>query len=187
MKLFNHFAVCTALSCLVVLPSFAQQAPTGAPSTVPAANPADVATMDAILAAMYDVISGPAKVPRNWDRMRSLFIPGARLIPTGARPGGEVLANVRDLEGYIATATQTFDKIGFFETEAARRVEQFGHIAHVFSTYETRHAKEEAKPFQRGINSIQLLYDNKRWWIVTIYWEGERADNPIPETYLRSK
>src|SRR6476619_4934330 len=74
---------------------------TPSPAAIPPANPADVATMDSIIAAVYDVISGPAKTPRNWDRFRSLFVPGARLIPTGRRQTGEVVARVRTPEEYI--------------------------------------------------------------------------------------
>ena len=75
---------------------------------------------------------------------------------------------------------------GFFEREVARRTEQFGHILHAFSTYEARHKAEDAKPFLRGINSIQLMNDGKRWWIVTVFWEAESAQTPLPEKYLKS-
>jgi hypothetical protein len=153
--------------------------------TTPAANPADVATMDSIIAAVYDVISGPAGKKRDWDRMRSLFLPGARLIPTGARPNGAYGSRVVTVDEYIERSSGFFEKEGFYEREAARITEQFGQIAHVFSTYESRHAPEDAKPFQRGINSIQLMNDGKRWWIVTIFWQGEDEKTPLPEKYLK--
>ena len=79
----------------------AQTPPASAAPQAPAADPKDVATMDAIVAALYDVISGPAGQKRNWDRFRSLFVPGARLIPTGRRPTGEVVSRVRTPEEYI--------------------------------------------------------------------------------------
>jgi hypothetical protein len=161
----------------------AQSTPSQIPATRPA-NPADVATIDSTIAALYDVISGPAG-KRNWDRFRSLFIPGARLIPTGRRQSGEVGSRVLTVEDYVQRAGAAFEKEGFFEREAARRVEMFGNIAHVFSTYESRHTKEDAKPFQRGINSIQLMNDGKRWWVVTIFWQGEDEKNPLPEKYLK--
>src|SRR6185295_11562842 len=112
-----------------------------APSAAPVApaNPADVASVESIVAAVYDVISGPASKKRDWARMRSLFIPGARMIPTSARPTGEVGSRVLDVDAYIERSEPFFAKEGFFEKEAARRVERFGHIAHVFSTYEARH------------------------------------------------
>jgi len=153
-----------------------------APAT-PAANPADVATMDSIISSLYDVISGPAGT-RNWDRLRSLFIPGARLIPTGPRPTGEVGSRVLTVEDYVQRAGPRLEREGFFEREVARRAEVFGNIAHVFSTYESRHAKDDAKPFQRGINSIQLMNDGKRWWVVTVFWQGEDEKNPLPQKYL---
>jgi hypothetical protein len=152
---------------------------------MPAANPADVASMDAIIAAVYDVISGPAGKKRDWDRMRSLFIPGARLIPTGPRPAGGYGSRVLTVDEYIGRASGVFDKEGFYEKEVARQTELFGQIAHAFSTYESRHSPDEAKPFQRGINSIQLMNDGKRWWIVTIFWQGEDEKTPLPEKYLK--
>jgi hypothetical protein len=78
------------------------------------------------------------------------------------------------------------ERNGFFEKEIARRTEQFGHIAHVWSTYESRHQADDPEPFMRGINSIQLIYDDTRWWIITIYWEHEGVDSPIPERYLET-
>jgi hypothetical protein len=150
----------------------------------PAAKPADVASVDSIVAALYDVISGPAG-KRDWDRFRSLFIPGARLIPTGVRQTGEVASRVITADDYAQRNGPFFEKNGFFEREAARRTETFGNIAHVFSTYESRHAKDEAKPFQRGINSIQLMNDGKRWWIVTVFWQAEDEKNPLPEKYVK--
>jgi hypothetical protein len=154
-----------------------------APETV-VANPADVASIESIVNAAYDSISGPAGKKRDWNRVRSLFMPGARLIPTGKNAEGKTAAQVLDVDGYFARANDYLEKNGFFEKEIARRTEQFGHIAHVFSTYESRHKADDPKPFARGINSIQLMYDGKRWWIVTIYWQQESADDPIPEKYL---
>src|SRR5919201_27574 len=124
---------------------------------VPAARSADVSSVDAIVAAVYDVISGPAGAKRDWDRMRSLFVPGARLIPAIATPEGGAIARVTDVDGYIQRASPAFEKDGFFEREISRKVDSFGNIAHVFSTYESRHAPGDPAPFARGINSFQLL------------------------------
>lgn len=150
------------------------------------AAPSDVASIDAIIAALYDVISGPAGKKRDWNRMRSLFVPGARLIPLARSPQKEITARVLDVEGYINASGNYLETNGFFEKEIARRTERFGNLAHVFSTYDSRNKMEDAKPFARGINSIQLMYDGSRWWIVTIFWESERPDNPIPSEYLKS-
>jgi hypothetical protein len=160
------------------------QVPQSDKPPAPAANASDVASMDSIVAALYDVISGPAGKKRDWDRFQSLFIPGARLIPTGKRQSGEVGARVSTVEGYATANSKFLEENGFFEKEIARRTEIFGNIAHVFSTYESRHKAEDPKPFARGINSIQLMNDGKRWWIVTVFWQGEGPDNPLPEKYL---
>ena len=154
-------------------------------STSQPPDPRDVESIDAIIAASYDVISGPAGKKRDWNRDRSLFYPGARLIPT-AKPGSNdgLAPQILDVEGFIARVEPYFAEHGFFETEIARRTEQFGHIAHVWSTYESRHSADDSRPFMRGINSFQLFYDGKRWWIVNIFWQQESAEDPIREEYL---
>jgi hypothetical protein len=179
------------VACLFFAASLvsAQEKPAAPPPqaekpATPAANSADVSSPDAILAALYDVISGPAG-KRDWDRMRSLFVPGARLIPARRdAQSGEFRALVLDVEGYISRSAPFLEKEGFFEKEIARRSERFGNILHAFSTYESRHKADDAAPFARGINSIQLLFDGKRWWIVTIYWQGESPDTPLPKEFL---
>ena len=193
----NVLALVVSLFCVAVVATGQEkQKPMSAPSPSPkpmlaepnviaSPNPADVASVDSIIAAVYDVISGPAGKKRDWDRMRSLFLPGARLIPTGARPGGAYGSRVLTVDEYIERSSGFFDKEGFYEKEVARTTEQFGQIVHAFSTYESKHAPDEAKPFQRGINSIQLMNDGKRWWIVTIFWQGEDEKTPLPEKYLK--
>jgi hypothetical protein len=149
---------------------------------------ADSSSIDAIINAAYDGISGPAGQKRDWDRERSLYFPGARLIPT-AKAGeddADVAPNILDIEGFIARVEPFFAKSGFYEKEIARRTEQFGRMAQVWSIYESRHDPSDPEPFMRGINSIQLFNDGKRWWILNIYWQQESADHPIPEKYLTS-
>lgn len=151
----------------------------------PPANPADVESIDAIMAAVYDVISGPAGQARDWDRMRSLFVPGARLIPTGRTPQGEARHRVLTLEDYIRTSGPFLERNGFFESELGRVTERYGNVVHVFSSYDSKNKLEDPEPFARGVNSFQLWYDGTRWWVVTIFWEGETPGNPIPEKYLK--
>jgi hypothetical protein len=160
-----------------------QATPSPAPPATPAARPGDVDSIDHILAAVYDVISGPPG-PRDWDRFRSLFYSGARLIPTHRDDKGVVSARVLTTDEYEARGQAYFSKEGFFENSVANHVETWDTIAHVWSTYESRHAKGE-KPFARGINSFQLMNDGKRWWILSIFWEQEDAAHPIPEKYLK--
>jgi hypothetical protein len=143
----------------------------------------DAASIDGVVRALYEVISGPAGAPRDWDRERNLFFPGARLVPTRLGPDGLPIADVFDLEGYIASRTPMFEKDSFFETEVGRRTFVFGNIAHVLSSYELSRAPGE-KPFVRGVNSIQLYNDGKRWWVVSIAWDSERPGNPLPDVRL---
>ena len=168
------------------------QTQTPAQTPVPASAPvqaraADVESIDAIVAALYDVISGEAGKPRDWNRMRSLFAPEGRLMAVGKRPEGTVVLRTMTVEDYIGRNAKAFATTGFFEREAARTSEVFGQIAQVFSTYESRHAAGDAKPFQRGINSIQLVHDGKRWWIVNLVWRAEDEGLPLPERYLRKQ
>ena len=144
----------------------------------------DVSSIDSIIAALYAVISGRAGEKRDWDRFRGLFAPGARLIPTGRRPDGTQGMRTLTPEDYATTIGPNLERRGFFEREIGRRTEQFGGIAHVFSTYDSKALPTDTVPFARGINSIQLMNDGKRWWVVTIFWDSERKDNPLPSKYL---
>ncbi|WP_205746084.1 MULTISPECIES: hypothetical protein [Dyella] len=152
------------------------------PAETPAARPEDVASINAIVGAVYDVISGPKGQERDWNRMRSLFAPGARLISARTKDG-VTSARVLSVEDYIQLAGPMLKKDGFFEREAHRTEDRYGNIVQLFSTYESRHDASDAKPFQRGINSFQLMFDGKRWWVVTIYWQGETPEFPIPKQY----
>jgi hypothetical protein len=171
---------------------------TGSAQAATGPRASDVASIDSIIAALYDVISGPAGQKRDWERMRSLFVPGARLMPTSpVRPEGTApdaplkgdesyATHVLDVDGYIARGGPYLEEHGFFESETARRTETYGHIAHAWSTYDSRHKADDPKPFARGINSIQLMNDGKRWWVVSIFWEAETPRTPLPQKYLKS-
>jgi hypothetical protein len=148
----------------------------------PVAKPADTDSVDTVVHAVYDVISGPAGT-RDWARFRSLFAEGARLIPIRVN-GDSSSASVMTPDEYAQKAGANFEKNAFFESEASRRVETFGNIAHVFSTYESRRAPGE-KPFARGINSFQLVKIGGAWKVMTILWDSERPANPLPEKYLK--
>jgi hypothetical protein len=147
----------------------------------PSAKPDDVKSVDNILAALYDVISGPAG-ERDWNRFRSLFVPNARLTSAEKSPDGEIHVRPNSVEDYVRLGGNYFLKNGFFEKPIVSRVQTFGNVAQVFSSYESRHAPGEA-PFARGINSFQLAYDGKRWWVVNVLWDEERPDNPLPKEF----
>ena len=174
-KLLFILVVCLAMTAS----TFAQ--------TAKEANPADVSSLDAIMKAVYDVISGDAGKARDWDRFRSLFHKDARLIPSGKNAQtGVVGARVLTPEDYITRSGPFLEKEGFHERELARHVDMYGNIAQVFSTYHAFKKADDKEPFMRGINSFQLLNDGKRWWVVTIYWQAETPDNLIPKQFLKS-
>ena len=152
------------------------------------ATPADVSSLDGIMKAVYNVISGEAGQKRDWDRFRTLFHKDARMIPSGKNAQtGAVGARVFTPEEYITRSSPFMEKEGFFEREIARRVDTYGNITQVFSTYASYHKADDKTPFARGINSFQLLNDGKRWWVMTIYWQGETPENPLPKKYLKSR
>lgn len=148
------------------------------------ARPADVASIDAIIDALYDVISGPAGQTRDWARFHSLFADGARLIPTAIRPDGSRVMQVWTPQEWVERAGVNLERDGFFEKEIGRVTEEFGQIAHAFSAYDSKRTLADPTPFARGINSIQLRHDGTRWYVVTVFWDSERPDNPIPARYL---
>jgi len=173
-------AVCAAVhSSAQTLP---QKAAIGA--DVQAQVPASVATPDSLIATLYRVISGGAGMKRDWELFRSLFYANARLMPTVADTTTKGFA-LRTLspDDYVKMSAVRLEQ-GFFEREIFRKAEQYGHIYHAFSTYEARQNATDAQPFMRGINSIQLMHDGKRWWIVSILWDMERKDTPLPSQYM---
>lgn len=149
----------------------------------PLAQAGDRDSIDSLTKAVYEVISGPAG-PRNWDRFRSLFADGARLIAIRIS-NGHPAPLVMTVDEYVTRSGANMQTNAFYEAEAARRMETFGNIAHVFSTYESRRAPGD-KPFARGINSFQLVKDGDAWKVMTILWDSEREGSAIPEKYLTS-
>jgi hypothetical protein len=150
----------------------------------PAVRAADGDSIESVVRAVYEVISGPAGA-RDWVRFRALFADGARLIPVRAAPQGGGAPAVWTADEYAQRAGASFEKNAFYESEVARRLETFGNMAQIFSTYESRHAPSE-KPFARGINSFQLVKVGDAWKVMTILWDSERPGNPLPEKYLSS-
>ena len=144
---------------------------------------ADVKSIDGIIAALYDVISGEAGKKRNWERFKILFKPEAKLCATGKDAQNNVRFLAMSVEQYIERSGAQLEKNGFFETEIGRKTDTFGLVTQVFSTYQSK-MKIDGEVFMRGINSIQLVYDDKRYWIVNILWNNETPKNPIPPKYL---
>jgi hypothetical protein len=144
---------------------------------------ADVKSIDAIVKALYDVISGEANAPRDWTRFRNLFKPETRMIPTGKSEAGDFTLKALTPEDYVQIFT-TKVKTGFFERELHHTTEIYGTIAHVFSTYETKE-KKDGPVTNRGINSIQLFKDKDRYYVVNIFWCAESMGFPLPDQYLK--
>jgi hypothetical protein len=144
----------------------------------------NVATLDSTIETLYSVISGDAGVERNWDLFKHLFHKDAKLIPTGKNKEGKHMARYMTPDDYINSSGKWLLENGFHEVEISRNVQTFGNITQVFSTYESFKKKDDKQPFMRGINSIQLMNDGERWWIINIYWMQESEANPIPEEYL---
>ena len=177
------------LLCVLFLTSIGSFAQTPSPTPgAKEANPADVASLDSIMKAVYDVISGDAGQKRDWDRFRTLFHKDAKLIPSGKNPQTGVQgARFLTPEDYITRSGPMLEQNGFHERELARHVDQYGNIAQVFSTYHAFRKKDDKDPFMRGINSFQLMNDGKRWWVINIYWQAETPENKVPEKYLKSQ
>ncbi|MGB5107877.1 MAG: hypothetical protein WBP29_05805 [Candidatus Zixiibacteriota bacterium] len=147
------------------------------------ANPVHVASVSAIITALYDSISFKRGESADWKKMRSLFIPDGRLlIPKRDTTDSTSLSVEQFVErGKIVFQNDTFRGKGFREVETTRREEAFGFIRHIFSAYEAILTDKEDALIGRGINSIQLLWESDRWWIVSMVWNDERPDNPMPD------
>ncbi|MDX1578121.1 MAG: hypothetical protein R3266_06540, partial [Gemmatimonadota bacterium] len=141
----------------------------------------EVGTLDGIIRAYYDVVSGPAGEAPDRERDRFLHHPEALVAITGVDRDGRPVLRRMTLDGY-------HDAFGgaraepFWEYEIHREVQRFGNLAHVWSTYASSR-EPGGEPFARGINSIQLYHDGDRWWILGWVFDSERAGNPIPPEY----
>jgi hypothetical protein len=168
------------------LPVHAVRAQTAAPAPMPApaADPADVSSLDAIVCALYASISGPKGAPRDFARLRSIMAPEARFVPTGRGASGPARYRSWSVEEYIAAAGPGLIAGGFFESEIGRTTTSFGNVWHIMSAYDSRRTLEDPAPFQRGVNSIQLFNSGTRWYVLSIMWDAERPDLPIPAALL---
>ena len=146
-----------------------------------APRPEDVATIDGMVKAYYEVVTGPAGQPRGWARDRTLYIKDLRFVIVDFDKNGQPAPKIVDHQQFV-DSSDGLTKSGFFEKEIHRVTERFGPIAHVWSTYESRRT-ETGPIIMRGINSIELFWDGKRWWIANAIWTDETKDTPIPKEY----
>ena len=180
--------VLSSFAVLLLFPALtaAQQSPAApthvdVPTIAPRAE--DVSSIDGIMKAFYEVISGPAGQPRQWSRDRTLYIADIRFVAMSEDKDGKPAPHIVSHQQFVDASNSILLKEGFYESEIHRVTEKFGNIAHVFSTYESR-LKADGPIIARGINSIELFYDGKRWWIASNIWDDERPDNPLPAQYL---
>ena len=169
-------ALALAVALLFPIPAAAQ--------STEAADPADVASIDAIITAVYDVISGDAGEARDWDRFHSLFAEGATLSAIARQSDGTLGRVIMTPASYVERSGAVLERNGFVEAEIGRVTEEYGLLAHAFSTYESYRNRSATEPFARGINSFQLMNDGERWWVVSVFWLQETPDWPIPERYI---
>jgi len=134
----------------------------------------DQSSIGAVVDAMYQMVSGPAG-PRDWNLQKRIFHPDARQMRTGLGADGRPWMKIMSLDDYAADTKAFFAANDFFEIEIARRIHEFGNIAHVWSIYEARRAPDDKSPERRGINSIQLYRDETgAWRIMSMIWDNER-------------
>lgn len=144
-------------------------------------NNQEVKTIDGIIAALYDVISGPAG-ERDWERLKFLCKPSVQFNMVVKNKDGKNLFIGGNIEKYIQSSGVYFLKNNFHETETARKTHEFGPIAQVFSAFQSS-SEQAGKPFDSGVNSIQLCYDQERWWVVNVIWTSETEENTVQENF----
>lgn len=177
-------AIALILSASFALSQTADKTHVDVPTIEP--RPEDVGSLDGIMKAFYEVISGPAGQPRQWSRDRTLYIPDIRFVSMSVGKDGKPAAHTMSHQQFVDTSDKGLQQGGFYETEIHRNTERFGNIAHIASTYESR-SKADGPVIARGINSIEAFWDGKRWWIASAIWDEERPDNPIPSQNLSGK
>ena len=174
-------------SFLVPLNLRGQNVPDGKTAHVPVPKIAprlqDIATLDGILSAFYDVVSGPAGQPRQWSRDRTLYVPGVLFISTEVGKDGKPYHQIMTHQQFVDRSNASVVSQGFYEQEIHRVTTRYGTIVHVFSTYVMRRTLN-GPLIGRGVNSLELFYDQKRWWIVCDLWDEERPGNPLPRELL---
>jgi len=159
-----------ALVAAVATSTNAQIAPT-CPST---------ATLPDLIKAVDDAVSGPGNKDRTC--MRQIFTPDARLIPVSKGQDGHWAPHVLTVDDWITRVAKRSSDV-FYERQVKYSVEQYGHIAHLWSTYEIRETPD-GKATVHGINSMQAVFDGSQWKLVEILWQAETPEETIPPKYL---
>jgi hypothetical protein len=149
-----------------------------------AARPEDVSSIEGIVKASYETISGGVGVPRQWGRDESLFDPNVRFVAVERDPkSGATVTMITTHQEFVDEADESTVKEGFTERELGHKIERYGNVATVLSSYEGKNAST-GKVVTRGVNIFQLYFDGKRWWILSMVWDQETPTNPIPRELL---
>ncbi|MGA3048039.1 MAG: hypothetical protein ABSD67_15515 [Terracidiphilus sp.] len=180
----RRFSLFLALAAALLTPAFSQTVSAQEPQTTVPACPS-TPTLDQLITAIDAAVSGPADKDRTC--FRELFAPDARLIPIRIAADGTATPRILTVDGWIDAVRKRGSQV-FYEHQIKVRSETWAHIAHLWSTYETRTTPDgkppEGKVLDRGINSIQAVYDGKQWHILEIAWQAETSADPVPEKYL---
>jgi hypothetical protein len=173
-----------ALTAAVLAPALRAQEPEPQiTAAIPACPP--TAALDQLISAIDAAVSGPADKDRTC--FRQLFLPDARLIPIRIAADGTATPVLLTVDGWIDAVAKRGSAV-FYEHQVKVRTETWAHMAHLWSTYETRTTPEgkppEGKVLDRGINSIQAVFDGKRWQVIEILWQAETPADPVPAKYL---
>jgi hypothetical protein len=168
--------------CLLAIPRVRKEPHVNVAMAGP--RPEDVSTIEGIVRASYETISGGVGVPRQWSRDRSLYDPNVRFAAVRVNPETKAIA-VQSVthQQYVDASDGFMVKEGFEERELGQEIHRFGNVATVLSSYEGKVAST-GKVVTRGVNIFQLYFDGQRWWILSMTWDQERADNPIPAKLL---
>lgn len=144
----------------------------------------DTETIESTMQAVLDVISGPAGKKIDVTRWRNLFRGDVKFIIRSKTKEGQMVVRESSVEDYAKNIMPRIEALDFFETVGNLTIDRYGDIAQVFMVYETRKTAD-GEPFDKGINSFQLLYDQNRWWVVSLMWQAESSGVPIPKEYLK--
>jgi hypothetical protein len=174
----RRLAILLVLTAALAAPTLHAQS-ASAPAAAAVACPF-TATLDQLIAAIDAAVSGPA----NQDRtcFRALFLPDARLIPIRIAADGTATPRILTTQDWIDAVAKRGSAM-VTEHQLTFKAETWAHMAHLWSTYETR-LSDDPKAGDRGINSIQAIFDGKQWHVIEIVWQAEKPDDPVPAKYL---
>ncbi|MGA7244160.1 MAG: hypothetical protein WBX19_13300 [Terracidiphilus sp.] len=180
----RRFTIFSALAAALLTPTLRAQAPASQPAPTVVVCPA-TASLDDLIKAIDEAVSGPGDKDRTC--FRSLFLPEARLIPIRIAPDGTAAPRILTVQDWIDAVAKRGSAV-FYERQIKINAETWDHMAHLWSTYETRTTPDgtppEGKVLDRGINSIQAIFDGKQWHVIQIIWQAQTPANPVPEKYL---